>query len=593
MGRASRSFALLAALIASLTYFGVSPSVAQNKVILVLDSSGSMAGQIDNAVKLDIARSAIGDLLGKLEPTTQLGLVAYGHRRKGDCGDIQTIYQVGAPDRNAIMQAVSKLRAVGKTPLSAAVRQAAEQLNFTEDKATVILISDGIETCNADPCELGRELSAKGLDFKVHVVGFDIGADESAGLQCLAEATGGLYVPAGNAEALANAIHQAVKVAETVKPEPVPQPEPVAETGLRIDVVVSDGGPAWEGAIGVKILGEEANLDGKHQEIADAWRVNSGHIFKNLPTQTYVLEVTLPDHNHITRSFNIDVQADRAQTVTVNLDIGQIRFNASLSDDGPAFEGDLGWTVLAREKNLSGEQEQIAEFFRVKSGTVFWLPAGAWQVNGVLADARYMTTTKDLSVQAGGGQAHDFSFDTGTVRFDAGLTPEDDAMSEGIGWKIFSTSKDLSGNRELVTEFWRVQSGDIFLLPAGDWLVTGVLADHSHVTTEKTIHVEQGSEVAHGFDFDAGRVRFDVTVDNQPTPDDLGLNVFSAEQDLAGNRSSIAEFWRVRSGHIAILPAGAHYLTGLLADKRDVTGETTFEVNAGDEKNITIDLTLQ
>ena len=82
----------------------------------------------------------------------------------------------------------------GKTPLSAAVRFAAEKLKYTDTKATVILVSDGAETCNVDPCALGRELEAAGVDFTAHVIGFGLASDiESAGLKCLAEATGGRY----------------------------------------------------------------------------------------------------------------------------------------------------------------------------------------------------------------------------------------------------------------------------------------------------------------------------------------------------------------------------------------------------------------
>ena len=45
------------------------PSVAEDNLLLVLDSSGSMAGQIDGEVKLDIARSAIGELASCRPPS--------------------------------------------------------------------------------------------------------------------------------------------------------------------------------------------------------------------------------------------------------------------------------------------------------------------------------------------------------------------------------------------------------------------------------------------------------------------------------------------------------------------------------------------
>lgn len=131
------------------------PALAQQNMILVLDSSGSMAGRIAGIRKIDIARQVVGDILGSVNPNTRLGLFAYGHRRKGDCSDIEMIHRVSKPDRRAMLQAIDALKPVGKTPLSDAVRKAAETLRYTEEKATVILVSDGEETCNADPCALG------------------------------------------------------------------------------------------------------------------------------------------------------------------------------------------------------------------------------------------------------------------------------------------------------------------------------------------------------------------------------------------------------------------------------------------------------
>ena len=85
---------------------------------------------------------------------------------------------------------------------------AANQLRYTEQKATVILVSDGEETCNADPCALGKELEAAGVDFTAHVIGFDIqkGSKADRQLQCLAANTGGRYVHARNAAELDKAL---------------------------------------------------------------------------------------------------------------------------------------------------------------------------------------------------------------------------------------------------------------------------------------------------------------------------------------------------------------------------------------------------
>ena len=139
------------------------PLAAQDlsRSTLVLDASGSMWGQIDGVAKITIAQTVIQQLLETLPATQELGLMAYGHRRKGDCSGIEQLIAPAADRRDTIAAAVAKISPKGKTPLSAAVRQAADALRHSEEKATVILISDGEETCGLDPCAVGADWEAK------------------------------------------------------------------------------------------------------------------------------------------------------------------------------------------------------------------------------------------------------------------------------------------------------------------------------------------------------------------------------------------------------------------------------------------------
>ncbi len=208
--------------------------------ILVLDGSGSMWGQIDGINKIVIAREVIGTLLEDFPPDQELGLTVYGHRRKGDCTDIETIIAPGLGTLDAITGAVNSINPKGKTPLSAAVMAAAEALRFTEERATVILVSDGIETCEVDPCAVGRQLEQLGVDFTAHVVGFDVENDPQARaqLQCLAEETGGIFRTASNASELTDAL-------QIVSAPPAPAPVPVSLVATE-----GSGGPQIRDGIG-------------------------------------------------------------------------------------------------------------------------------------------------------------------------------------------------------------------------------------------------------------------------------------------------------------------------------------------------------
>lgn len=234
---------------------GVVPLIAQaddlaggEDAILILDASGSMWGQIEGTAKIEIAKNVLDGLLDDLPASSRLGLMAYGHNKKGDCSDIEMLSAVGA-SRADIKKAVKGINPKGKTPISASVKMAAEKLKYTENKATVILISDGIETCNLDPCALGKQLEKDGVDFTAHVVGFDIVDQKTEDqLRCLATSTGGRYLSAASAGELSLALGTTIikqvdaGPATLVLEATVLEKGPVIKTGLSWQVRQSGGG---------------------------------------------------------------------------------------------------------------------------------------------------------------------------------------------------------------------------------------------------------------------------------------------------------------------------------------------------------------
>ncbi|WP_420467293.1 VWA domain-containing protein [Panacagrimonas sp.] len=237
-GLASRACGALAAIaLAGLAAQAVSAAEGAPKdSLLVLDASGSMWGQIDGVNKIVIAKDVVEALTFELPAQQRLGLVAYGHRRKSDCKDIETLAEVGT-DREALRRQIRSLTPRGMTPLSAAVQHAADKLDYTRQAATVILVSDGEETCDADPCALGRTLEENGLDFTVHVIGFDVTVEQRKGLQCLAAETGGQFLAADDAAQLADALST---VAISTPP---PEPPPAAPATVVLKATILDGGP--------------------------------------------------------------------------------------------------------------------------------------------------------------------------------------------------------------------------------------------------------------------------------------------------------------------------------------------------------------
>jgi Ca-activated chloride channel family protein len=225
------------------------PASAAENVMLVLDASGSMWGQIEGRSKVEIARETVAGVVRDWKAGDALGLVAYGHRRKGDCGDIETLVPVGPLDAASYLKTVDGLNALGMTPLSAAVQHAAAALKASERKATVILVSDGEETCELDPCAVGAELEKGGVDFTAHVIGFDVKEPKhQAQLRCLAENTGGRYFNARDAVELTASLQGAVSA--SVEPPPPPANATLAVGGpatIAQELEVTWSGPADRG----------------------------------------------------------------------------------------------------------------------------------------------------------------------------------------------------------------------------------------------------------------------------------------------------------------------------------------------------------
>ena len=193
-------------------------------VLFILDASGSMKAKIDNKEKMVIAKEVMTNLLRDLPDTIKVGLEAYGHHSKGDCNDIELIAPIGQADKTTLIQRIRSIDPKGMTPITQSLQVAAEQLKTAEAETTVVLVSDGEETCKGDPCAAVASLLQQGIKLKVHVVGFDVGDKEKQQLMCIAKAGNGKYFAANNAEQLKEALTEVKQ--EVVKKIEVP-PAPI------------------------------------------------------------------------------------------------------------------------------------------------------------------------------------------------------------------------------------------------------------------------------------------------------------------------------------------------------------------------------
>lgn len=186
--------------------------------MVVFDASGSMMLYTDGRTRLDMARTALAEVLPELTETRRTGLVTYGgvldRRPPARCGNIELRLSPKANAAPAILDILGKILPQGWTPATAAVEYAAEALGYREKSATIVLVTDGEENCGGHPCAAAQALRANARNLVVHVVGYFLGPQQAMQVACLATETGGLYVPAHSFDELRQALRKVARCPE-------------------------------------------------------------------------------------------------------------------------------------------------------------------------------------------------------------------------------------------------------------------------------------------------------------------------------------------------------------------------------------------
>lgn len=182
---------------------------AQSPIVFILDASGSMWGKLSGDIKMDIATEVLSNSVSELSDGQPVGLVAYGHRQKGDCQDVEFLVDMDNQDKGQVPQAMAGIKPLGKTPLAYSATLVIDQLRQSKTRATIILITDGIESCDGDLCKVVAQAKAEGVDFRLHIVGFGLKKGETEPLKCAAKAGEGQYYDAADAGGLTDVLREA------------------------------------------------------------------------------------------------------------------------------------------------------------------------------------------------------------------------------------------------------------------------------------------------------------------------------------------------------------------------------------------------
>ncbi len=184
---------------------------------MIVDASGSMLAKIADSDKQrwQVAQEALATLVnsGTISDQSSVVVRTYGRRKGNDCNDLEVAQGLSRYNSEALLNVISGIKPAvgGMTPLGASLRAANEDLQAAEGSTVVILVTDGLESCNGDPVAEAANFVKDTDQRKVHVIGFAIG-DQGASdkLRQIAEQGKGLYFDANDSAQLAEALRQTI-----------------------------------------------------------------------------------------------------------------------------------------------------------------------------------------------------------------------------------------------------------------------------------------------------------------------------------------------------------------------------------------------
>jgi len=169
-------------------------------VLIILDTSGSMRETMGESTRIEIAKKVLTRYIDALPPSMRVGFVIYG---KSGCGEksVELIAPIGSNTRNTIKSRIQDLQPMGQTPIAFTLRRSLDFFHGIEDQNnSLILISDGRESCGGNPVQVIRELKESPVNPDVTVIGLNVSAGTRRELSGIAEASDGVYRDVHNEE---------------------------------------------------------------------------------------------------------------------------------------------------------------------------------------------------------------------------------------------------------------------------------------------------------------------------------------------------------------------------------------------------------
>ena len=162
------------------------------RILFVFDASNSMNAQWGKHRKITTATELLSTTLKELGngEHLELALRVYGHGTKHvkgqqNCDDTELLVPFSTHNNLIIKQTLGRIRAQGTTPIARSLELAAGDFPNAPGRNVIVLITDGIEACDEDPCAVSRALQAKGVVVKPFVIGMGVDSFMKESLSCI------------------------------------------------------------------------------------------------------------------------------------------------------------------------------------------------------------------------------------------------------------------------------------------------------------------------------------------------------------------------------------------------------------------------
>lgn len=183
-------------------------SQEKTRILFILDASNSMNLDWDKQTRMTAAKEILNQSIEKLRgiPDLEIALRVYGHQSAvtntyQDCQDTKLEVPFGPTNVDAIKLKVKQIQAKGATPIARSLEAAAGDFPDTLQRNFIILITDGLESCDNDPCVIAKKLKEKGVKVTPFVIGLGMDLSYLDKFNCI-----GTYTDAENKEAFKSAL---------------------------------------------------------------------------------------------------------------------------------------------------------------------------------------------------------------------------------------------------------------------------------------------------------------------------------------------------------------------------------------------------